>query len=272
MTPRLVLERFTLLLLVTTVAIALFSFVAFLSMETLHWAIFPKLGARFFHLFLPLCLAAIFVFSAFNAALNIGLIAESRLRAPGDLPSPPQLWRSAAKLAGGLVMLLALLLLTLFFVNRSNIQSKIDEVRGAMALMTQRNAPLLQELTTAIEERNAHKVRHTLETLATRSPSFRQLALVLPLRDGKTTTYLDIRRWTRAEHIFELDRRNRLAPNRFELAYLDRVSAERGKKSEAGVFVRRPHISIFWPINNRAGRTSYFLRSDDHRYGRKDYK
>ncbi|MBW2732464.1 MAG: hypothetical protein JRH20_08710 [Deltaproteobacteria bacterium] len=271
MTQRLILERLTLLLLVTTVLVAVFSFVTFLATETLHWVIFARLEARFFHTFLPLCLAAIFVFSAFNAALNIGIIAESRLQAPEAATQKQGLWQSTGKLAAGLTLLLGLLLLCLFFVNRSNIQSKMDDVRHKMTLMSKRNASLLKKLTAAIEARDATQVTGMLETLATRSPSFRQVSLVVPMRHHGVTTYINIDRWMKAEH-FKLDKRWRFAPNRFQLAYLERVMAQRGGSVEPGIFVRRPNISIYYPIRNAAGRMVYFLRSQHHRYGHKEYK
>jgi hypothetical protein len=75
MRSRVLLERFTLVVLCLLAALALFGLVAFLAIQTLNWAIFPKLGERFFMLALPLLLAS----GTFDPGLNSRVAAGAKV-------------------------------------------------------------------------------------------------------------------------------------------------------------------------------------------------
>ncbi len=272
---RVLLERFTLVALAGLAALALFGLVAFLAIETLSWSIFPKLGERFFLLALPVLLASVFALSLFNLTLNQGILADRALAAAGELPDGRVARALTLRLGLGLAGFVALSLALLFLVNRANVREKSHELEEEMRALVSERRPTLERIVALVEaRRDGRDVARLLSQIAASSPSFRELQVIVPLREETGVVYRRIPRWwsDRDPDPLSLGSAGQsYQPNRFELEYL-RQAAAGVAGSEPRVFVKRPWLKVFQPLRNAHQQTVAFLCSEEHRLGRPDYK
>jgi hypothetical protein len=275
MRSRILLERFTLVVLCLLAGLALFGLVAFLAIETLNWAIFHKLGERFFMLALPLLLASLFALSLLNLTLNQGILADRALAAAGELPDGRKTRALGLRLGLGLAGFIALSLVLLFLVNRSNVREKSLALEQQMrSFVAQRRQPLtrLAALVTARSQRR--EVVRILSHLASTTPSFRELQLIVPVRQESGVVFRLVSRWwiDREHELPSIEAwGNTYLPNRFELEYL-RHATSGGTDVTPKIFVKRPRLKVFQPLKNAQNKTVAFLLSASHRLGRRDDK
>jgi hypothetical protein len=273
MRARVLLERFTLVVLSALCALSLFGLVAFLAIETLHWAIFPRLGERFFQLALPLLLAALFALSLFDLALNQGIVADRALAAAGELPDARVARTLVLRLGLGLAGFVALSLAVLFLVNRANVREKSRELEAEMQTLCAERRASLDRIVALVEGRaQGHELVRLLSQLASTSPSFRELQVIVPQRRESGVVYQRISRWwgERSPDPFSERAATDYQPNRFELEYLRQAAAS--GETAPRVFVKRPWLKVFQPLRNARNEAVAFLYSEEHRLGRPDYK
>lgn len=275
MRSRVLLERFTLVVLCLLAALALFGLVAFLAIQTMNWAIFPKLGERFFMLALPLLLASLFALSLLNLTLNQGILADRALAAAGELPDGRSTRALGLRLGLGLAGFIALSLALLFLVNRSNVREKSLELEEEMrSFVVQRRQPLARLTALVATRSQGREVASILSQLASTSPSFRELQLIVPVQQASGVVFRQLQRWW---SVREHERPaieawgNTYQPNRFELEYLRRATSSSADVTPK-VFVKRPWLKVFQPLKNAQNKTVAFLLSESHRLGRRDYK
>lgn len=282
---RSVAERLTLWLLLVLALLGGFALFALIATETMHWAIFSRLGDSLFKLALPACALAVVVLALFNLALNAGLLVQRQLLAPAGepqsseagvgQPSPAAQEQHVMTLVRRVLLVLAggalLLGVVLYLLNRGHIADKMTLVESEMKAFVKDAQPALERTAARIgARREAEAIAASLKTLSSTTPFFRGLRFLIPLQHEGRTVFKDINGWQRDTHrLFEVE--GLYAPNRFELAYLRRALGETGP-AKPQLFVRRPQIKVLYPVRDTGGRTVFFLLSDGHSYAAREHK
>ena len=269
---RILLERLTLAALVLLMLLGLLVLVSFVAVETMNWVVFPSLGERLFALVLPALLAAIFALVLLNLALNQGILASQALAARSAAEAGADKGPTWLRLGLGLAALVAVCLGVLFLVNRANIGRKSRELEEEMQALTEANAPVLGRLASLVEaQQEPSEVVRLLAAIASTSPSFRDLELIVPQRTPAGTVYKRARRWSDRDDasLFCTSCTELLySPDRFELEYLRRSTTD----TRPQVFVRRPYLRVLQPLRGSRGKAVAYLHSTDHRYGHAEFK
>lgn len=278
---RSVAERLTLWLLLVLALIGGFALFALIATETMHWAIFTRLGDSLFKLALPACALAVVVLALFNLALNAGLMAQRQLLATVMGESDGGEGRHVAHerrvmtLVRRILLVLAgaalLLGVVLYLLNRGHIADKMTLVGNEMKAFVKDARPVLERAAARIAaRREPEAIAASLKTLSSTTPFFRGLRFLIPLQHEGRTVFKDINGWQRdTQRLFEVE--GLYAPNRFELAYL-RGALTATASDEPRLFVRRPNIKVFYPVRDEGGRTVFFLLSDGHSYAAREHK
>jgi len=275
---RIMLERLTFAFATLFVAVAIFAFLAFLCKETLHWVLFPALGESFFNHFLPLLALGIFVLVMFNITLNVSLISQALLEEKQMMPPGKEMLKKNAAVVAILFLFLAMTFTSLYFVNKRNVKVKMHEIRKEMTSLKEQNRKLIGTIADNFSKRqNPGEIIQALEALSSTSPYFRNLKIVYPVRVQERLVFLSYGKYWNEKHqtdFFDIAEGpgNVLSPNRFELDYLVKATEDESASTGDGVFVQRPYFNIYSPVKDEQNRTIFFLFSDDHQYGVKEYK
>jgi hypothetical protein len=203
---RIVAERLTLWLLLVLALLGGFALFALIATETMHWAIFSRLGDSLVKLALPACALAVVVLALFNLALNAGLLAQRRLLTTASgvaespetpSPTPAAQEQRVMVLVRRILLVLAgaalLLGAVLYLLNRGHIADKMELVASEMRAFVKDARPVLERAAARISARREPKaVAASLKTLSSTTPFFRGLRFLIPLQHEGRTVFKDI--------------------------------------------------------------------------------
>lgn len=269
----------TLFLLIFFLIVSMISLISFLAIETMNWVIFPSLSGDFFYISLPVMFLAIFILSVFNMALNISIISKSMANKDRVMTSKSEIFKVSSIIVGVLVVFIVITLSSLYLINKKNINEEIREVKSEMEALVINNKGLIKEIANLFEAKQDPKqIVQLLATINLTSSYFRDLTIIYPIKIEDRFIYKKISKWSldkdnNNKYFFEynLHYSNILTPNKIELEYLDETTNV-VSKNEAGIFVRRPYVKIYYPVRSNDGNTLLYLYSAGHQYGVNEHK